>query len=246
MMVCHAQTTKVYVVGTAHEEKKYIHPGTLENILTRLQPDVFLSELDSTFFTKEFDYDLEKYPDLISTNENISSYSYKQKHPEMALRPFDISGRNEFYRQNDYFTKEKGLFNDLFQMKENDEFSKANEQLFDLAWSIMRFYGDAKTETMEDINSDIREKFSELKYTTYDVFLQICKDEPKLHKWIDFAQLQRDFWIKRNLTMVNNISIVVEEFQGKTLVVFVGSEHKYFLVKELKKNKDIELISTVY
>ena len=246
MMICHAQTTKVYIVGTAHEERKYINSDTLENLLTKLQPDVFLSELDSTFFTKEFNYDLEKYPDLISTNENISSYHYKQKHPEMALRPFDISGRNQFYRQNDYFAKEKGLFNDLLKMKENREFSQASEQLFDLAWSIILFFGDAKIETMEDINSDVREKFAELKYTTYDVFLQICKDEPKLYKWIDFAQLQRDFWIKRNLTMVNNISILAQEFQGKILVVFVGSEHKFFLVKELKKNKNIELISNVY
>jgi len=246
MVTCHAQTTKVYIVGTAHEERKYINPDTLENLLSKLQPDVFLSELDSTFFTKEFNYDLKKYPDLLSTNENISSYRYKQQHPEMALRPFDISGRNEFYRQNDYFAKESGLFKDLLAMKENREFSQASGQLFDLAWSIIQFFGDAKIETMEDVNSDVREKFAELKYTTYDVFLQICKDEPKLNKWIDFAQLQRDFWIKRNLTMVNNISILAQEFQGKTLVVFVGSEHKFFLVRELKKNKDIELISNVY
>lgn len=242
IVICPAKT-KVYIIGTAHTERNHINAETLEGILGEIRPDVILVELDSTILTKEmdFNFDLEKYPDILSSSmENLAMYNYKQKN-QVALRPFDITNRNQFYRQSNYHTKGVGLFNDLHAMRANRELSEANEWLFDLAWSILKFYAEAEYVTFEDLNSNVQQKFTELKYTTYDIFLQICKDEPKLEKWIDFAQLQRDFWIERNQTMVDNISLFSEEFKGKTIAVVVGYEHVYFLVNQLKTNKNIEL-----
>lgn len=240
---CQAQKTRVYVVGTTHEERKYINSDTLVNILSRVKPDVILIELDSCFFNNKFKFDLNKYPDLLSTNENISANKYIQKYPKVKLRPFDISGRNEFYRENNYHKQEGQFFQEMLNMKANDEFSDSNKQLFDVALNILTQYAKAEITTLTDINLDVRDKFTELKYSTYDIFIQICKSEPKLYKWINFAELQRDFWLKRNQTMVENISNLAKQFENKTLVVFVGFEHRYFLINKLKLNKEIELNS---
>ena len=64
--------------------------GQTEVCLLRVQPDVVLMELDSTFFDKNFRFDLEKYPDLLSTNENIGAHRYQQERG-VDLRPFEIT-----------------------------------------------------------------------------------------------------------------------------------------------------------
>jgi len=236
--------TKVYIVGTTHRPINLINADTLENILGRIKPDVILVELDSTILTVEndFNYDLKKYPDLLENTsmENIAMCRYQQKH-NIKLRPFDFTGRNDFYQRTDYFAKEDSLFSEMLAMQKNKEYSTTNQRLFDVTWNIIKFYAEAEDVSFEDINSDVRQKFTELKYTTYDMFLQICQDEPKLHKWIDFAQLQRDFWIERNQKMVDNILLFAKEFNGKTLAIVVGYEHKYFIVNKLKDNANIEL-----
>ena len=236
--------TNVYIVGTTHRPINLINADTLENILGRINPDVILVELDSTILTVEndFNYDLKKYPDILENTsmENIVMCRYQQKH-NIKLRPFDFTGRNDFYQRTDYFAKEDSLFKEMLAMQKNKEYSPANQRLFNVAWNIIKLYAEAEDVSFEDINSDVRQKFTELKYTTYDMFLQICQDEPKLHKWIGFAQLQRDFWIERNQVMVDNILLFAEEFKGKTLAVIVGYEHKYFIVNKLKDNKNIVL-----
>jgi len=236
--------TNIFIVGTTHRPMNLINADTLENILGRIKPDVILVELDSTILTVEndFNFDLKKYPDILENTsmENISMCRYQQKY-NIKLRPFDITGRNDFYERTDYFTKEDSLFSEMLAMQKNKEYSIANQRLFNVAWNIIKLYAEAEDVSFEDINSDVRHKFTELKYTTYDIFLQICQEEPKLHKWIGFAQLQRDFWIERNQVMVDNILLFAEEFKGKTLAVIVGYEHKYFIVNKLKDNKNVVL-----
>ena len=67
--------TEVCLVGTKHNPCTYFNSDSVYAILLRVQPDVVLMELDSTFFDKNFRFDLEKYPDLLSTNENIGARS---------------------------------------------------------------------------------------------------------------------------------------------------------------------------
>lgn len=243
LQTINGQKSRVFVVGTPHTEQKFINPDTLENLLAKIEPNVILIELDSGFFTKDFKFNLEKYPDLLSTNENISIYNYSKNYPLVKVRPFDITGRNEFYKQNDYFNKEKSLFKEMLKLYKKNKLSDTNKNLFKVAMKILSQYGEAKVKTLSDINSDFFDKFTELKYSVYDIFIQICSTERKLKKWVEFAHLQKNFWEKRNKIMATNISNFAEEFKGKKLVVFVGYEHRYFLINELKNNENIELVS---
>ena len=88
--LCRVQgQTEVCLVGTKHNPCTYFNSDSVYAILLRVQPDVVLMELDSTFFDKNFRFDLEKYPDLLSTNENIGAHRYQQERG-VDLRPFEI------------------------------------------------------------------------------------------------------------------------------------------------------------
>ena len=69
-----AGQTEVCLVGTRHEPCAYFNSDSVHLILSRVRPDVVLMELDSSFFDRNFRFDLERYPDLLSTNETIAAH----------------------------------------------------------------------------------------------------------------------------------------------------------------------------
>jgi hypothetical protein len=227
--------TKVCVIGEFHEESELINPDTLFQILEKIKPDLILIEMDSTFFTKDFNYDFEKDPDILSTNQNIASYRYQQKY-KIPLRPYDISGRNEFFGKENYFEKESEIFNQIRSFHSENKLSKSSENYFEIFMSTLDLYAHVKYNSLKEVNSDLNQKFTELKYQTmYDLMIAITQDTEGLKEWIPFAQLQKDFWVKRNEVMAENIVKYAKEFENKTIVVFMGFEHKYFIVNLLNK-----------
>ena len=73
--LCRAQgQTEICLVGTKHDPCPYFDSDSVYAILSRVAPDVILIEMDSSFFDRDFRFDLEKYPDLLSTNENIGAH----------------------------------------------------------------------------------------------------------------------------------------------------------------------------
>lgn len=54
--------SQVWLIGTAHEEKKYVNADSLLRALTRIKPDVILMELEAKHFTQDFKFDTTKYP----------------------------------------------------------------------------------------------------------------------------------------------------------------------------------------
>jgi len=228
--------TSICIIGTYHEENKLVNADTLFNIFKKIKPDVILIELDSSFFTKNFEYDLDKYTDLLSTNENISSYRYKQKY-SIAIRPYDISGRNEFYIKESYHEKENGLFKEMLGLYENNELSGQCKLDFEILFATLDAYSKIKYTSLKDVNSDIMNKFTSLKYkVSNELIISIVDNTPKLNKWKEFARLRKDFWDVRNETMVKNIIGYMKEFENRIIVVLTGFEHKYYLEYLLERN----------
>jgi hypothetical protein len=231
---CYAQT-KVCVIGEFHEENELINPDTVFQILEKIKPDLILIEMDSSYFTKDFTFDFDKDPDILSTNQNIASYRYQQSY-KIPLRPYEISGRNEFYRKENYFKKEREIFNQIYTFHSENKLSKASENYFEILISTLELYAKVKYNSLKEVNSDLNQKFTELKYRTiYDLIISIPQDTEELNNWIPFAQLQKDFWVKRNEVMAENIVRYSKEFEDKTIVVFMGFEHKYYIVNLLKE-----------
>ena len=94
------RVTLVVIVGTIHQPSRNFNPNSVAQMLARIQPDLILVELDSTFFTPAFE--LKKAP---RENEGLGIVQYRREHRQVPMRPFDYEGRNDFHRRHGILTK---------------------------------------------------------------------------------------------------------------------------------------------
>ncbi len=230
---------KIWLIGTAHEENNYINPDSLTIIFNKIKPDVILLELEDKHFTKDFQFNTKKYPlvDFLTTNENIASYNYQQKNGTQ-LRPFDINGRNEFYLKENYFEKENKMFSEMLNIYKADNFSENCKIDFEILLQTLKSYSELNFNSLKESNSELATKFLSLKNKiNFNLMISIVKNTNELNKWLEFAELRKEYWDRRNKEMANNIVKYNEEFEGKKIVILVGYDHKYALLELLKKNK---------
>jgi hypothetical protein len=231
--------TSLYIIGTQHQQNNYINPVILEDILEDIHPHVVLIELDSSFFTPQFTLDTLRFPDLLSTNENIACNRYKKRQP-VQLRPYDIPGRNEFYMQNNYFQQEADMYNAIAASYEKGELSTTSMQAFDIILQTLSSTEQVNYRSLSELNSEPAIALTSLRQTIlYDLTLSIVQTNPVLHPWVSFALLQKEYWISRNESMSNQILHYAQEFENQTIVVFTGSNHLYLLRDHITKNQSI-------
>lgn len=239
--LCSAQgQTEVCLVGTKHEPCAYFNSDSVYAILSRVQPDVVLIELDSSFFDKKFRFNLEKYPDLLSTNENIGAYRYQQKRG-VDLRPFEITGRNEWYQEHRYFERQDSMWCDVLTLFRANKMNRKNREDMELIIQVMNYNGMKFTST-RDMNSSMTMAYLSLReYILYHKLVSIVECEEGLKHWRSFARLWSSRWYERNEVMANNIQRIAEAYPGKRLLVLVGLEHKPGLLKLLKEYDNLVL-----
>lgn len=239
--LCRVQgQTEVCLVGTKHEPRVYFNSDSVYAILLRVQPDVVLMELDSSFFDKNFRFNLEKYPDLLSTNETIGAHRYQQEQG-VDLRPFEITGRNEWYREHRYFERQDSMWRDALALYRADKLSWKNREDMELILQVMN-YNDMKFASPRDMNSSMTMGYLSLReYILYQKLVSIVETEEMLNHWRSFVRLWSSRWYERNVVMAANIRRMAEVYPGKRLLVLVGLEHKPGLLKLLKECEGVEL-----
>ena len=227
--------TEICIVGEVHEECEYMNADSTYNILLRIKPDVILIELDSSFFTSDFLFDLDKDPDLLSSNQNIGSEKYRL-HNKVDLRPFDMSNRNEWYRKTNYFENQRKMWDEVIHLYENNELSKKDKEDVELIQLVMNYNGMVFS-SVKDLNVNMTVKFLSVREKIiYPKMLSIIENTEKLQHWIEFAQLWKAHWDERNAIMADNIKKIVIDYPNKRIVVFVGLEHKPGLIDLLENS----------
>jgi len=237
--IVYSQAKKeIWLIGTAHEENNYINPDSLTNIFNQIKPDLILIELEEQHFTKDFDFKLndDEVPDfLASSNENNAIYNY-HKANNIQVRPFDINGRNDFYRNENYFEKENEMFSEMLKLNDENKFSESCKVDFDILLSTLINYSELHFNTLKEANSDVTTKFLATKNKiNFELMISIIKQTNELKEWQEFAELRKEYWDKRNFVMVENIIKYVSEFPDKKIIVLVGNDHKYALLEPLKQ-----------
>ncbi len=227
------------MIGTSHIATNYQNTDTLIEILNKIKPDVVLIELDSSFFTKKFDFDTLNFPDILEkSNENNATFFYKKSY-KIDIRPFDITGRNDFYERTDFFRKQGEMYSKISDLYNKGMLNERNRKDFELFDFTLNLTNNIKYSSLQELNSLPALKLTELRQKIlYNETIEIVKSDSLLHKWIDFAELQKDFWIKRNKVMVENIVKISKQYKKEKIVVFVGANHKYFILNLLKKEND--------
>ncbi|RZL16746.1 MAG: hypothetical protein EOO62_00340 [Hymenobacter sp.] len=230
---------RVWLIGTAHEERKYVNADSLLRVLTSVKPDVILMELETKHFTKDFKFDTTTYPlkDYLVTSENRASYTYQQQRG-IQLRPFDIEGRHEFYAKEQYREREKKLFTAMMTLYKSNKLSDACKTDFELLLLALSSYSTLSFNSLKESNSDVATKFIALKSSVdLELMLSIVKQTKELKEWRAFAELRKTYWQKRNTVMCENIIRYSKEFADRRIVVLVGNDHKYILKAMLKEHK---------
>ena len=241
----HSQT-ELCIVGTVHEEQSFFNSDSIYNILVRVKPDVVLIELDSSFFTEDFRFDLIRHPDLLSTNENIGAEKYHSRHI-VDLRPFEITGRNEYYRETRYFENEKQMTTEIHELYKKNKLSKKDKEDFELVLYGFEFGNSARFHSVQELNSDLSMKFWLLREKImYPKIVSIVDNTKELHHWIEFSKEWEAFWHRRNTIMAENIRTIASEFKNKRIVVLVGNNHKPSLLELLLPEISTDFIIREY
>jgi len=227
--------TTLCIIGTDHDSTMFVNPETMYQAIEKVSPDVILCELEAKF-VKGNTYNLDEFPDLLSTNENISTYRYQRQY-NIDLRPYEIEGRNDYYRNSSYFEKQQALFSEIMNAYQGKLLTDKSYQEWDCFLKTTELLDVSHNHTLEDLNSELYVCYSEAKdMILYNTLISVAKrDFPERHE--DAKEFKR-FWDKRNMAMAENIMKWCREYQGKVIVVLTGQQHKSQLLNLIQPQKD--------
>ena len=224
------------LLGTVHQAVENFNADSLYRILTQIEPDLILFEVDSSFFTPEF-----KFNKTWDSNENKATVKYMNTY-DVDVRPYDFTGRNTYRikigsRPTDDLTME--LLDSLYQnghLNAKDSFSykeflKVNDSLNSFAVLGIDAFNNKGTDDLAAIRQqylygklkeiiDTNPIFSNTYYT------KMAGDSISYSEGFGKAG---EFWHLRNSTMAKNIMHFITEYQGKRIVVLNGYYHRYYL-----------------
>jgi len=217
--------TNIYIVGTVHDRTRNFNPDSILNILTKLKPDLILMELDSSYFDSDFNVNIRT-----RTNETLGVKKYLSKHPT-PIRPYDIKGRNRALNVSEI--EGEALYRigriewtlDSVQRQSYTDFKRTNKEL-------ISFLKKKPYEINQPYTNVLVEKNQKL---IYEDFLEMIESRSEFEDLrVSFRQ-SVVFWDLRNQKMVHNTLDFLnkEIFQDKTIVLFTGFIHKYYLLNEL-------------
>ena len=126
----------------------------------------------------------------------------------------------------------------MLNVYENNKLSANSKTNFEILLSALISYANVEFRSLTEANSDVATKFFALKNKiNFELMISIVKQTEELEKWLEFSELRKDFWDRRNKEMFEKISGYSNEYPDKKIVVLVGNDHKYFLLELLKQNE---------
>ncbi|HNP20273.1 MAG TPA: hypothetical protein PKL31_17665 [Fulvivirga sp.] len=244
---CTSKKTELVLLGTVHQPIQNFTPDSLYNILIRLKPDLILFEVDSSFFTEEFDF---KEP--WESNENIATIRYMNNF-DVDVRPYEFTGRNEYRikigaRPTD--SKAADLLDSLYENNLLDslnskiyaDYLKVNDNLNASAYLGAKAFNSSKTDEIAQLRQGYQYKKLLDIMAEYPVFSKTyyVKSDGDSISYVEGYKRASEFWDLRNRTMAKNILHFINEYNYDRIVVLNGYFHRYYL-NSLIKPKQNEL-----
>lgn len=242
---CRSKRTELVLLGTVHQSIQNFTPDSLYNILVKLNPDLILFEVDSSFFTKDF-----KFEKTWESNENIATVKYMNNF-DVDIRPYDFTGRNEYRikigsRPTD--GKALKLLDSLYKnnlldslnKKTYQEFIKINDSLNSFAYLGAKAFNNSKTDKIAQVRQKYQYKNLLKIIESYPIFSKtfFMKNDNDSISYTEGYRRASKFWDLRNQTMSKNILHFVNEYKGSRIVVLNGYFHRYYLNSLIKPKQD--------
>ena len=228
--------TRLTIIGTAHEPTPHFNSDTLFDLLKKIKPDVILMELDTNLMDNQGNFKRWAINDV--GNEHIASVRYRDIHPKVLFRPFDIAGRSVYYQNNNTFNKENSLFHSLDSLYGKKALSSQNMQIVADYYAVNDSLNKLYYERVYVLNSKMyMDLAARRQYGQYNKLLHVVATTPELSGWYDFFKDDADFWDVRNHAMINNILNYIKTFRSENIVVLTGAMHKYYLNDSLRSKQ---------
>lgn len=248
---CTSKRTELVLLGTVHQPVQNFTPDSLYNILVKIKPDLILFEVDSSFFTKEFEF-----KKTWESNENIATVKYMNNF-DVDVRPYEFTGRNEYRKKigsRPTDSKASKLLDSLYSNNLLDSMNKniyrnfieVNDTLNSFAYLGAKSFNNPETDRIAQRRQDFQYKKLLRIMAEYPIFSDTyyVKNDGDSISYFEGYKKASEFWDLRNYTMSKNILHFVSEYHGKRIVVLNGFFHRYYL-NSLIKPKEDELNFTV-
>ncbi|HOI32891.1 MAG TPA: hypothetical protein PLC47_09005, partial [Bacteroidales bacterium] len=120
------------------------------------------------------------------------------------------------------------MYQDIFRYSIKDSISERDYTDFIILALSLQCINSLSLKSLEELNSQAVTNLTFLQQTIYlNNAINLVESNDLLRNHRDFANLQRDYWDKRNSQMVQNILKLSENYAR--IVVITGSLHKYLL-----------------
>lgn len=245
MSNCTQKKTELVILGTVHQSVENFNPDSLYNILVRINPDLILFEVDSSFFTKDF-----KFKKTWDSNENIATTKY-MSHFEVDVRPYEFTGRNEYRKKiGSRPTERKALklLDSLYKKGELDsldniiykKYLEVNDSLNSFAYLGAKAFNDSNVDKIAKKRQEYKYKKNLKIINNYPLFYDTyyVKNEKDSISYVKGYKRASEFWDLRNQTMSKNILHFVKEYKGSRIVVLNGYFHRYYLNSIIKPKQE--------
>ncbi|GAB3823521.1 hypothetical protein GCM10028821_01120 [Hymenobacter jeollabukensis] len=231
-----AAPTELVIVGTVHRPTRLFNPDSVAAILARVQPELILVELDSSFFTPTFEL---KTPGR--ENEDLGLARYRRLHPAVRLRPFDIEGRNEFHRRHQLLTRPGEVLAQLDALYQSRQLTPAQGTILDRYYALTDSLNRCNQQQPAVINQPGTYALAERRqHYQFQQLRDVVAARPELIEYHAFYRLYADFWDQRNQAMARHIRQHLARLRPRRVVVLVGHAHKYYLLRELASHAAAE------
>lgn len=242
---CTNNKAELVLLGTVHEPVQNFNADSLYNILIKIKPDLILFEVDSSFFTKEFEF-----KKTWDSNKNIATIRYMNNF-DVDVRPYEFTGRNEYRikigsRPTDgEATKlldslySNNLLNPWNEKIYND-YLKVNDSLNSIAYLGAKAFNNSKTDRIAQKRQEYQYKKLLDIMGEYPIFSNsyYVKKAGDSISYFEGYKRASEFWDLRNHTMSKNILHFIREYHYKEIVVLNGYFHRYYLNSLLMPKQD--------
>ncbi len=238
--------TEIVIIGTFHgpDEK---HPNytqdTLRDLIVMAKPAAILIEMPVAIGGHPC-IENQRVASRFAFEENRACNQAAEK-LDVPILQYDRLGRNEYYRQTDYFQRQDRAFPAYMSWATANGKALPAEQKMPPALQLACDYDSIcemelclqKSAQANVINSQpyddlVREK-TDLMYRRWPALLHRA-GKHELAKEFEFFG---DEWQTRNQIMAQNILVLAKNYPGQRLVVTCGCAHRYML-RSLFSDKD--------
>ncbi len=239
----------VVILGTIHSGANKINSDSIYKVLSDFEPDIILLELERNVFEKE--NILKKDFDGRSSNEIQAVLAYQQQHPNVAIKPAELEGRN-IYRKNLGIYSEAGfVFKKIDELQSLGKLSQQEQSDYSLLDKYWMMTEDIARQDLKTINSMQSDRIVDsLMFYQYNKTKEIINNHDEFNNYklvssraqtdtITFREYYNN-WADfegsfRNEAIAKNVLKYHKENPAKKIILLTGFKHRFYVKKYLAK-----------